>query len=106
MRNGPRTDHIADLPLDLDVLVWREGIRWRGLYKLLAIDGETCQLQLPRGPVNFRSTAVKPYYQDENTTPELARIDKEISPDDPPRRSPRNMTIHDKQTIVRTSRTF
>jgi hypothetical protein len=23
MRNGPRTDHIADLPLDSDVLVWR-----------------------------------------------------------------------------------
>ena len=101
MRNGPRTAHIADLPLDSEVLVWREGLGWKGPYKLLAMDGETCQLQLPRGPVNFRSTAIKPYYRPDDTKTDAPNpqimdpIDKENLPDDTPRRSPRNANIHE-----------
>jgi len=34
-----------------------------GLYRLLAIDGETCQIDLLNGPTNFRSTTVKPFYE-------------------------------------------
>ena len=65
--------------------------------KLLAMDGETCQLQLPLGPVNFRGTAIKPYYRPDDTkadapSPQIMDpIDKENSPDDTPRRSPRNV---------------
>ena len=98
MRNGPRTVHIADLPLDSELLVWREGLGWKGSYKLLAMDG---QLQLPRGPVNFRSTAIKPYYRPDDTKTDAPNpqimdpIDKENLPDDTPRRSPRNANIHE-----------
>ncbi|SLM40545.1 hypothetical protein SS1G_12712 [Lasallia pustulata] len=65
-RNGPSVSILHDLPLNLDVLVWREGNagrsgRWTGLFKLLGIDGETCKVELPSGPTDFRSTTVKPY---------------------------------------------
>ena len=68
------------------------------------MDGETC-LQLPRGPVNFRSTAVKPYYRSDDTktgapSPQIMDpIDKENLPDDTPRRSPRNANIHGDRPI-------
>jgi hypothetical protein len=65
MRNGPRTSHLMDLSIDSEVLVWREGKGWKGPYRLLAMDGQTCQLDLPHGPTSFRSTSVKPYYRTE-----------------------------------------
>ncbi len=63
---GPMVSVVHDLPLDSDVLVWREGNvghsgKWTGPYKLLAIENETCKVQLPSGPTNFRITTVKPY---------------------------------------------
>ena len=62
---------IHHLPLNLDMLVWREGgtgypSKWKGLYKLISIDGETCTIDLPNGPMKFRSTVVKLYYKDDN----------------------------------------
>jgi hypothetical protein len=65
-RNGPSTTNIHDLPLNSDVLVWREGKTgqtgsWEGPYKLVAMDGESCVLALPYGNTTFRSTSVKPY---------------------------------------------
>jgi hypothetical protein len=30
------------------------------------MNGETCQVELPSGPTDFRTTQVKPYYEDEN----------------------------------------
>ena len=65
-RNGPDTTPVHDLPLNSEVLVWREGNtgqsgKWTGPYTLLALEGETCKVQLPRGPTDFRSTTVKPY---------------------------------------------
>ena len=65
-RNGPSVSILHDLPLNSDVLVWREGNagrsgRWTGPFKLLGIDGETCKVELPSGPTDFRSTMVKPY---------------------------------------------
>jgi hypothetical protein len=67
-RNGPSVDAIHDLPLNSNVLVWREGNtgqsgKWTGPFKPLGITGETCQLQLPSGPTPFRTTVVKPYLQ-------------------------------------------
>lgn len=73
-RNGPNTGPVHDLPLNSEVLVWREGKtsysgRWDGPYKLLAIEGETCKVQMPSGPTSFRSTVVKPNLRAE-TNPE------------------------------------
>ena len=67
MRNGPCTDTIHDLPPSSPVLVWREGNtgqsgRWEGLFTLLTVEGETCTVKLPGGPMTFRSTVVKPYF--------------------------------------------
>jgi len=64
MRNGPNTKPTLDLPLQSDVLVWREKDKWTGPFKLLAIEGETCTIDMPRAPAKFRSTVVKPYYQE------------------------------------------
>jgi hypothetical protein len=70
-RNGPVTTPVHGLPLNSEVLVWREGDtgqsgKWTGPYTLLAMDGETCQVQLRSGPVSFRSTVVKPYLRSES----------------------------------------
>jgi hypothetical protein len=47
--------------INSDVLVWRENShRWTGLFKLLSMEEETCKVQLPSGPTDFRSTVVKP----------------------------------------------
>ncbi len=69
-RNGPSTTAVLDLPLQSDVLVWREGNTghlgtWSGPFKLIATEGETCTISMPSGPVKFRSTVVKPYLNDE-----------------------------------------
>ena len=72
MRNGPDTSATLDLPLQSDVRVWREKNGWQGPYKLLATSGETCTIDMPHGPANFRSTVVKPYFTDGDQTPNPA----------------------------------
>jgi hypothetical protein len=74
-RNGPKTDSVHDLPVNSQVLVWREGNAghleyWNGPFTLLATNGETCTIQLNSGPTPFRSTVVKPYLRTESTQPE------------------------------------
>jgi hypothetical protein len=69
-RNGPKVDGVHDLPINSDVLVWREGNtnqlgHWDGPYKLLAVEAETCTVQINSGSTAFRSTVVKPYFQDQ-----------------------------------------
>ena len=69
MRNRPKTTVIYNLPLNLPVLVWREGPTgqfgyWSSLYNLLSIKNETCTIQLPYRPTNFCSMVVKPYLID------------------------------------------
>jgi hypothetical protein len=69
-RNGPRVDGVHDLPINSDVLVWREGNtnqlgHWDGPYKLLTVEGETVTVQIENSPTAFRSTVVKPYFQDQ-----------------------------------------
>jgi hypothetical protein len=69
-RNGPSTLAIKDLPLNSDVLVWRETPgnktgQWTGPFTLLGTDKEDCIVTLPSGPTTFRSTVVKPYFTDE-----------------------------------------
>ncbi|THC93999.1 hypothetical protein EYZ11_006508 [Aspergillus tanneri] len=65
MRNGPNIITTLDLPLQSDVRVWREKGGWKGPYKLLAVDGETCTVDMLHGPTKFRSTVVKPYHREE-----------------------------------------
>lgn len=72
-RNGPLVNPVHDLPLNSDVLVWREGNagrtgKWTGPFKLLGIEGEICKIHLPSGPIEFRSTVVKPYLTDDDDT--------------------------------------
>ena len=71
--NGPLTTAIHDLPINSEVLVWREGNAgktgsWKGPFKLLEVSGETCILQLPHSSTKFRTTAVKPFYLDNSTS--------------------------------------
>lgn len=66
-RNGSTLTAVHRLPLNSDVLVWREGKAgyagaWKGPHKLLSIDGESCVVLLSSGPTVFRVTSVKPYY--------------------------------------------
>ncbi|KAJ5082066.1 hypothetical protein N7532_011109 [Penicillium argentinense] len=65
MRNGPSIITTLTLPLQSDVRVWREKGGWKGPCKLLAVDGETCTVDMPYGPTKFRSTVVKPYHREE-----------------------------------------
>ncbi|KAI0994201.1 hypothetical protein K3495_g13980 [Podosphaera aphanis] len=66
-RNGPNTLPILNLPLQSDVIVWRENKGWKGPYKLvgLDIDHQECIIEMPYGPTTFRATAVKPYFSEE-----------------------------------------
>jgi hypothetical protein len=90
-RNGPSVSPIHDLPLNSDVLVWREGNtgqsgHWDGPFKLLGIDRETCKVQLPSGPTDFRSTSVKPLLledQSDDTDQPDPGLDAESGPDQP-----------------------
>ncbi|EED17146.1 hypothetical protein TSTA_022030 [Talaromyces stipitatus ATCC 10500] len=72
-RNGPASTAVHLLPINSDVRIWREGNtgyagEWKGPYKLLSVEGETCTIQFPDGPKQFRTTVVRLYYKapDEN----------------------------------------
>jgi hypothetical protein len=45
--------------------VWRENKGWKGLYKLLVTNEETCTIDILYSLTNFRSTVVRPYYAEE-----------------------------------------
>ena len=62
-RNGPATADMLALPLQSEVLVWRESDGWNGPYKIASIDGHNVTVDMVNGPVTFRSTVVKPYYR-------------------------------------------
>jgi hypothetical protein len=64
-RNGPNTAETLNIPLQSDVRVWRERKGWKGPYKLIATDGETCTVEMPYGPTNFRTIVVKPFHIEE-----------------------------------------
>ena len=46
--------------------MWRESGNWTRPYRLLAVEDETYCVQLPSGPISFRSMSVKPYFRSEN----------------------------------------
>ena len=65
-RNGPSIYDVNNLTINSDVLVWREGNTsqpgsWKGPYKLIAVNSESCILALPHGNMTFHATSVKLY---------------------------------------------
>jgi hypothetical protein len=80
MRNGPDTKLTLGLPLQSGVRIWREKGGWAGPYKLIATDGETCTIDMPRGPTKFRSTVVKPYFtEQQQELPEEPEPEPEVA---------------------------
>lgn len=78
-RNGPNTTHLHDLPINSLVLVWREKGEWDGPFILLGMEGENCRIELPHGQRTFRSTAVKPYYSNDDDLRDLTAQGRQIS---------------------------
>ena len=74
-------------------MVWREGNtgrsgNWTGPFKLLEINDETCHVELPSGPTEFRSTVVKPYNQTEPETE--PKSDPKSNPKSDPKSEPKS----------------
>ena len=66
-RNGPRIEHIHDLNIGSDVLVWRVHEKaWTGPYKLLSVEEETATVEVNQNPIQFRTTTIKPYLSEPN----------------------------------------
>jgi len=63
-RNGPATSNTTQLPPQSLVRVWREKRGWEGPYKMVTIENEDCTVEINGRHAVFRSTAVKPYYED------------------------------------------
>ncbi|RKF75009.1 hypothetical protein GcM3_086029, partial [Golovinomyces cichoracearum] len=101
MRNGPITSAIRDLPLQSQVLVWREGISgkkgsWEGPHLLVGIDENTCIVQFHQNSdklSSFRITSVKPY---------LSSPNREINDDNSFRQNDDDSThkIHHKKDVT------
>jgi len=66
-RNGPTTDGVLSLPLQSEVMVWREKNGWQGPYKVIDMKDHNVTVDMINGPTTFRSTVVKPYYRDLTT---------------------------------------
>ncbi|EEA24070.1 conserved hypothetical protein [Talaromyces marneffei ATCC 18224] len=101
-RNGPSSTLVHRLPLNSDVLVWREGGtgypgKWRGPYKLISIDGETCTVELPNGPTKFRSTVVKPYYKDDDSE---QQDEEQPAPEKAPTTAPLNVLPLPSRVVI------
>jgi hypothetical protein len=62
-RNGPATEDVLALPLQSEVLVWRESDGWNGPYKIISVDGHNVTVDMVNGPTTFQLTVVKPYYR-------------------------------------------
>lgn len=68
-RNGPDVATVLAMPLQSEVLVWRENKGWKGPFKIAAIQGHNVTVDMLNGPVTFRSTHVRPYNPQEGTFP-------------------------------------
>jgi hypothetical protein len=76
IRNGPNTKNTLDLPLQLNVRVWRKKKGWTGPYKLIATKEETCTIDMSQGPVKFRLTVVRPYLTKQPRQEELEVLEE------------------------------
>ena len=78
MHNRLNTIATLNLPLQSNVQVWRENEGWKGPFKLLAINGETCTIDMIHDPTKFQSTVVKPYYTEENQESNKQPVDEPV----------------------------
>lgn len=105
-RNGPDTGQVKALALNSDVLVYRDNNnsqRWEGPFKLIAIEGESCKIELPRGPTTFRITSVKPFLQlRDQDTPAQADLPQEHPQEDPRSNPTRNRRLPGRYTEIET----
>jgi hypothetical protein len=104
MRNGPNTTATLDLPLLSDVRVYRENRGWTGPYKLISMDGETCTVDMPHGPTNFRSTVVKPYLTEEATENPQPTPEEQSNSEEQPQEEEDTIVVEMPQQPVRRSR--
>lgn len=101
-RNGPMMQSVHDLSLMSFILVWRESTderrgQWTESFRLLGINNETCQIELPSGSTEFRTTQVKPYYEENGPIEEeiLRAQGPEIEFENPaPSQSGRFLEVH------------
>ena len=61
-RNGPSMEEALALPLQSEVMVWREKKGWQGLYKVINTKDYEITVDIVNGPTTFCLTAVKLYY--------------------------------------------
>ena len=61
--NRPNTTLIHNLLLNSKVFIWCKSSNQTRPYRLLAIESETCFIQLLNRPTSFKSTSIKPYFQ-------------------------------------------
>jgi hypothetical protein len=106
-RNGPNTTDVDNLALNSDVLVWREGNTgqsglWKGPYKLIGLDRESCVLALPNGNTTFRITSVKPYFTSDNIQSEPDNITV-TEPDNITVTEPDNVTVTEPDNVTVTA---
>lgn len=66
-RNGPSSHEVLQLPLNSEIMVWREKKGWTGPYELKGISGHNIIIELENGPVTFRCTQAKPYHRLQET---------------------------------------
>ena len=69
---------MLSLPILLEVHVWREKDGQNRPYKLLAINGEICTIDILYRPTNFQSTVVKPYYAKEEI-PDILKQEDQVN---------------------------
>ncbi|OHW89526.1 reverse transcriptase-like protein [Colletotrichum incanum] len=83
-RNGPNLQKVLSLPIQSEVLVWRENKGWTGPYEIQGIEGYTITVRMVNGPTQFRATHVKPYYRDNTiqvaTDPDVAQLTPQPQP--------------------------
>jgi hypothetical protein len=53
---------VYNLPLNSEVLIWRESNKWTRPYCLLAVKNEMYCVQLLSNLTSFKSTSIKPYF--------------------------------------------
>src|SRR5947207_4262206 len=75
--NSPITSSTMQLLPQSLVRVWREKSGWKGPYKLIATGNEDCTVEINSRHAIFRSTIVKPYY--ENPATEVAQVENPAS---------------------------
>lgn len=81
-RNGPDSYNVLALPLESEIMVWREKGGWKGLYKLKGINGHDVIIKTENGPIAFRYTQAKPYFRTKDAQ-ETSNKEVLTDPDEP-----------------------